>query len=372
MAFLTLIFKNLLRRPSRSLLTLLGIAIGIAAVVALTSLAWGFELSWSNVYRSRGVDLIVTQSKIRGAMPAAFDDTYITALRALPHVQTVAGTLCDIYSIEDAPTMIVAGWEPGAPSWEKVRTVKGAIPAPDSMDAAYVGEVAAELLHKTVGDTVQIETKEYKVVGIYSSPAMAENSSIVLPLRAMQELSDREDKVNFFEVFLEPGTTEAQLAELQTQIKTMMPGFSAFSAGSLAQNSVGVQLAKAMSIGTSLIALIVGAVGVMNTILMSVFERIDEIGVLLAIGWKRSRIRRMILLESVVLGFVGGAIGCMLGVVGTKLIQATPWLRGKIEADITPGLLLVSLLVAVALGALGGFYPAWLGSRMSPANAMRN
>jgi putative ABC transport system permease protein len=372
MAFLTLIFKNLLRRPSRSLLTLLGISIGIAAVVALTSLAWGFELSWSNVYRSRGVDLIVTQTKIRGAMPAAFDDTHKAALQALPHVRSVSGTLCDIFSIEDAPTMVVAGWEPGSPSWDKVRNVQGSMPAPDSMNSAYVGEVAAELLHKTVGDTVQIETKEYKITGIYSSPAMAENSSIVLPLRAAQELTDREGKVNFFEIFLQPGTTEAQLAELQTQIKTMMPGFSAFSAGSLAQNSVGVQLAKAMSIGTSLIALIVGAVGVMNTILMSVFERIEEIGVLLAIGWKRSRIRRMILLESVTLGFLGGAIGCLLGVIGTKLIQATPWLRGKIEADITPGLLLVSLLVAIALGALGGFYPAWLGSRMSPANAMRH
>jgi putative ABC transport system permease protein len=371
MAFLTLIFKNLLRRPSRSLLTLLGISIGIAAVVALTSLAWGFELSWSNVYRSRGTDLIVTQTKIRGAMPTAFDDSHMATLRALPHVRAVSGTLCDIFSIEDAPTMLVAGWETDYPAWDKVHTVKGAIPAPDSMDTAYVGEVAAELLRKTVGDTVQIETKEYKVCGIYSSPAMAENSSIVLPLRAMQELTDREGKVNFFEIFLQPGTTEAQVAELQTRIKEMMPGFSAFSAGSLAQNSVGVQLAKAMSIGTSLIALIVGAVGVMNTILMSVFERIEEIGVLLAIGWKRSRIRRMILLESVVLGFVGGVIGCLLGVVGTKLIQATPWLRGKIEADITPGLLLVSLLVAVALGALGGFYPAWLGSRMSPANAMR-
>ncbi len=372
MAFLTLILKNLLRRPSRSLLTLLGISIGIAAVVALTSLAWGFELSWSNVYRSRGTDLIVTQTKIRGAMPAAFDDSYKAALQALPHVRVVTGTLGDIFSIEDAPTMVVAGWEPGCPLWDKIRTVKGAAPAPDSMDTAYVGEVAAELLGKTVGDTVQIETSEYTICGIYSSPAVAENSSIIVNLRSMQALTDREGKVNFFEIFLDPGTSEQDVTALRKRIKEMMPGFSAFQAGTLAQNSVGVQLAKAMSIGTSLIALIVGAVGVMNTILMSVFERIQEIGVLLAIGWRRSRIRRMILLESMVLGFLGGAIGCGLGVVCTKLIQYTPWLRGKIEADITPTLLLVSLAISVALGALGGLYPAWLGSRMSPANALQH
>lgn len=370
MSFLTLIFKNLLRRPSRSLLTLIGIAIGIAAVVALTSLAWGFELSWSNVYRSRGTDLIVTQTNIRGAMPTAFSETHRTRLQALPHVRTVTSSLCDIFSVETAPTIVVAGWEAGSPGWDKVRVLEGEPPPDDAMDRAFIGEVTAELLGKTVGDTVQIETSEFTICGIYSSPAMAENSSIVLPLRSMQKLTDHEGKVNFFELFLQPGTTEAEVSALRARIKELMPGFSAFQAGTLAQNSVGVQLAKAMSIGTSLIALIVGAVGVMNTILMSVFERIQEIGLLLSIGWRRARIRRMILMESVVLGFLGGIFGCGLGIVCTKMIQATPWLRGKIEADITPGLLGISLLVAIILGALGGLYPAWIGSRMSPANAL--
>ena len=67
MSFLTLILKNLLRRPSRSLLTVIGIAIGIAAVVALTSLAWGFEQTWNNIYKARGTDIIVTKASTRSA-----------------------------------------------------------------------------------------------------------------------------------------------------------------------------------------------------------------------------------------------------------------------------------------------------------------
>jgi len=127
-----------------------------------------------------------------------------------------------------------------------------------------------------------------------------------------------------------------------------------------------------MSLATSLIALVVGAVGVMNTILMSVFERLQEIGVLLAIGWRRARIMRMILFESLLLSFVGGTAGCGLGLVATHMLQTSPWIRGKLEGEFSPMLLGGALLIALALGALGGFYPAWLGSRMSPMTALRH
>jgi putative ABC transport system permease protein len=372
MSFFTLILKNLLRRRSRSLLTVAGIAIGIGAVVALTALAWGFERSWVNAYKARGTDMIVTKTSTRSAMPAPFSAGLAADLRKLPRVREVSGVLSDIFSVEDSPSIIVFGWEPKSFLWTHLKLVSGAWPDANSENVAALGIISAEMLRKKIGDKVQLETSEYTVCAIYTSSALAENGAIILPLAELQKLMDRQDMVNFMNLRCESGTTEAQLDELRMLIKSNFKGLMAFSPGEVAQSNSAIQIAKAMSLATSLIALLVGAVGIMNTVLMSVFERLQEIGVLLAIGWRRARILQMILFESLLLSFAGGIGGICLGIVAVKILETTPWIRGKIESDVTPSLLLVALLIALALGTLGGLYPAWLGSRMSPVNALHH
>src|SRR5687767_12079474 len=100
MLFVSVIFKNLLRRRWRSVLTIMGIAIGIAAVVALNGLAWGFERSWVEVYKARGTDLIVTKPASRNGMQAAVSAEVQAGLRKLPKVAEVSGILADVFSIE--------------------------------------------------------------------------------------------------------------------------------------------------------------------------------------------------------------------------------------------------------------------------------
>ncbi len=372
MNFLALIIKNLLRRRARSLLTLVGVSIGIAAVVALTSIAWGFERSWGNVYKARGTDMVITKTIFRSTMPTPFPATIQREIKAMPGVKSVAGLLSEVFSVESAPSLILIAWEPGTTLWDHVRLSAGRIPAPDSTKEVMIGAVAAEMLHKTVGSEVQIETDEYVVTGIFSSDSLAENGSIILPLPTMQALMHQPDMVNFFDLQLEPGTTPAAFETLKETIKSRYEGLTAFSPGAVAQNNIAIQIAKAMSLATSAIALLVGAVGIMNTILMSVFERMHEIGVLLALGWSRQRIRWMILLESLVLSFAGGILGVGLGALTSQALQASPWVRGKIEGEISLTLIITSLFIAVALGAIGGLYPAWKGSRMSPATALRH
>ncbi len=372
MSFITLILKNLLRRPSRSLLTIIGIAIGIAAVVALTSLAWGFEQTWNNIYKARGTDIIVTKASTRSAMPAPFAISIRDELKAMPHVREVAGVLAEMFGVEDSPSLIVIGWEPGTSLWEHINLLQGRLPEALAKDELLLGTIAADMLHKKLGDKVQVEAVEFTVVGIFSSSAMAENGAAILPLLGMQALTDRKEMVNFFDVRMDPNTKPEELEQLRLAVKEKFKGLTAFNPGSVAQSNVGIQIAKAMSLATSIIALVVGAVGVMNTILMSVFERLREIGVLLAIGWRRGRILRMILLESLALSFVGGVLGCLMGVAGVNALQASPWIRGKLMGEVSPTLLGVAMLIAFALGAVGGLYPAWVGSRMSPVNALRH
>lgn len=371
MSFLTVVWKNLLRRRTRSLLTLAGIAIGVAAVVALTSIAWGFELSWQRAYLARGTDLIVLKVTSQSPMPTPFSLEKKAELLLLPHVQQVNGLLSDLVSIEGAPTMLVYGWELDGFLWEHLHLKAGRLPADNAEETVVLGVVAADILQKSVGSTIQIETGDYTVCGIFDSGALVENGAVIMALPQLQRVTDNAGKANFLNLRLTPGTTPQELEQLRATIKGRFPGFNAFTAGEVAQNNTAIQVAKAMSWATSLIALVVGAVGVMNTVLMSVFERTHEIGILLAIGWHRSRIVRLILYESMALSFLGGVAGIGLGFAAVKLLQVSPLMRGKIEGEISLGLFALALAIALALGTLGGLYPAIRGSRLHPSEALR-
>jgi len=110
--------------------------------------------------------------------------------------------------------------------------------------------------------------------------------------------------------------------------------------------------------------------GVTNTMLMSVFERKQEIAILLALGWRRNRVVRMILWESAMLGFLGGIIGVFLGVIGVRLLKRAPALRGMLEPDLRMDLMLTAIAIAVFVGVLSGVYPAWRSSRVAPSLAL--
>ena len=149
-----------------------------------------------------------------------------------------------------------------------------------------------------------------------------------------------------------------------------MPEARAVIAGEHIRDSQAYRMISAMSWGTSLLAVLVGVLGVMNTMLMTVFERTQEICVLLAIGWKRSRIVRMVLWESALLGFLGGVVGVLIGVVGVKLLVTTPAIRGLLEPELNPQLLVIAVAIAVVVGVFSGLYPAWRSSRFTPSHAL--
>lgn len=136
-------------------------------------------------------------------------------------------------------------------------------------------------------------------------------------------------------------------------------------------HSEGFRLVKAMSWGTSLLAILVGVLGVMNTMLMTVFERTHEICVLLAVGWTRGRIIRMVLYESALLGLFGGIVGVAIGAIGVKVLSETPAIRDLLQPDLSISLLGLSVVIAVVVGVISGLYPAWRSSRLTPSLALQ-
>jgi putative ABC transport system permease protein len=161
------------------------------------------------------------------------------------------------------------------------------------------------------------------------------------------------------------------MRKLCEEMTRLIPEARAEIAGEHIRQSQSYRIVSAMSWGTSLLAILVGVLGVTNTMLMTVFERKQEIAILLAIGWRRRRIVRMILCESAMLGFLGGVAGVGLGIAGVHVLQAAPAIRGLLEPDLNAQLILMSVAIAVIVGVISGLYPAWRSSRLAPSLALQ-
>jgi putative ABC transport system permease protein len=370
MSFFQVIFRGLWRRPVRTGLTVRGIAIGIAAVVALVGMSAGYEKSVAGQLDAIGIDIVVSNMQ-GGLMPKAFDESVRDRVAALPGVAAANATLMQMLSVEEAPMMVVYGREWGSFTWDQLRVVEGRLPRDAAEPAVVLGKLAAEVLRKKAGDRIQIETGDFEVAGIVDGQSVMENGSVNMSLPLFQEATGYEGRANFVNVRVDAAMDAAAVDALCRRIEQEHPGLRAVKASDVVGTSQGFRMARAMSWSTSLLALAVGVLGVMNTMLMSVFERKHEIGILLALGWQRSRIMALILCESAAMGLLGGLVGVALGALTLGALQLSPAVRGFLEPDLSAGLALTAVLLAVGVGVLSGLYPAWRSSRLSPSVALQ-
>jgi putative ABC transport system permease protein len=137
------------------------------------------------------------------------------------------------------------------------------------------------------------------------------------------------------------------------------------------QNTPDIQTLDTLSSAVSLIGVIAGALGTMNTMVMNVFERTREIGTFRAIGWRRTRVMGMIVGEALVMSFIGGGVGILFGFGLAAMTSRLPALVGYFSLEVTVETLVSGILIAVVLGILGGIIPAWWASRLSPIEALK-
>jgi putative ABC transport system permease protein len=368
MTFLTIVMRSLVRRPVRTGLTLVGIAIGIAAVVALVGISQGYEKSVEQQLDTIGMDLLVSDMT-GGISPKIYDASVAEQVGKLPEVKQSASVLMHFLSVEEVPFMMVSGREWGNFGWEKLTIVQGRMPKDANEHAVVLGTMAADLLKKKVGDRLQLEALELNVVGIVDGHSVVDNGAAILSLPVLQEARGEQGKINFVNVRVTKGLSADGMKNLIAEIKKIYPGGRATPTHEVVNTSQGFKVVRAMSWSTSLLAIIVGVLGVMNTMLMTVFERTHEIGIFLAVGWKRFRIVMMVLCESALLGFFGGIFGVIVGIIGLKIMEHTV-VRGMLQPDTSLMLLVKSVCIAVIVGVVSGLYPAWRSSLLSPAVAL--
>jgi putative ABC transport system permease protein len=220
------------------------------------------------------------------------------------------------------------------------------------------------MLGKSVGDAVEIEGRTFRVCGRFTSPSFSENGAVLMALQQLQDVAGRDGQVNFVALRLQNDAGPSALGDVRAAVLSRFSGFSAETSGELVRRNIAIQAARAMSLATSIVALAIGAIGITNTVLMSVLERRHEIAVLLALGWHRRRVVGMIVAEATLLSALGGIVGSVAGWAALRAFQWAPWFRGKIDTTAGAGLLASALVLSICLGAICGVYPAWRGSRL--------
>jgi len=381
MRLTTFILKNLLRRPVRSLLTGIGVALAVGAVVALVGISQGFERAFVDLLQRRNVDLMVVRAGKTERLTSTLDESIGRRLAELPEVETVIPGLMDMVSFPEADLISVGvqGWPPDSVLFDDIEIVAGRRLEPGDKGAVMLGTILARNLEKKVGDTIEIDMEPFRVVGIYQSFNVYENGSAVMLLSELQHLMDREGQVTGFQVVLKDAPDKARIIErVRQKIEALTDAqgrplkLAALPTRKYVDSTLQIRIARASAWLTSVVALVIGTVGMLNTMIMSVFERTREIGILRAIGWRRWRIMVTILGESLLLCVAGAVVGSLAAVGLTKWLSTLPRAAGYVQGDIAPVVLAQGFVLAVLVGLLGGAYPAYRGASLSPTEAIRH
>jgi putative ABC transport system permease protein len=372
MNFVTVILKNVVRRKTRSILTIVGLAVAVAATVALVGIASRFEQAYYELYEEQAVDLVVQAGGGSQMLNRGIDEAFVTRLEQLPGVKKAVGGLVDVVAFEefDLFLVVVNGWEPGSPLFDHLTIKQGRTLQSSDNKHVVLGKMLATNTGKKVGDTIEMYGETMQIVGVFESNNVYENSAVVISLKELQRLMDRPQKITAFLVTAKD-RTPAGVKQLKEQIEALMPNIQAEPMQSFVGSVSHIKVSRAMAWMTSAIALFIGAIGMLNTMVMSVHERIKEIGTLRAIGWRKGRVVRMILSESLLLSLLGAAVGTLLAVVLSRYFSHFPATSGFIDGYIAPRFMLLGFLMAVSVGVAGAAYPAWWGASLSPVEALR-
>ncbi len=374
MWMITFIFANLRGRPARSALTISGVAVAVAAVVSLVGIVRGFETSLLDLYEQRGIDLLVHQAGRVQMTSSVLPEALERKIAEVPGVAEVYPSLVDMLSLleDDMMGIPVQGWPLGSLPLAELKIIEGRGMLPDDQRPVMLGARLATAAGKQPGDTIEmLAGEEFTVVGIFESYNVFDSGSMVTRLEDLQRLLLRENEVTLFAVVVQDGNSES-IGQTVAAISDLQQGVEASPVRELAEKSSEIKIARSFAWLTSSIALVIGSIGMLNTLMMSVFERTREIAMLRALGWKRRRIITLILGEATLLCTGGAIIGILFAWLIVRFLSQLPAAGRMVAGDISPGVMLQGFVLALLLGLLGGLYPAWSAAKLPPVEGLRH
>jgi putative ABC transport system permease protein len=385
MHFTTFVLKNLFRRPVRSALTILGLAVAVGSMIALPGISHNIDAAVLKSLDARGVDLVVTSAGKTDQLTSDLDESLAEKARGIPGVIGVSTALVELVDLtrDSGATInvLLHGWTPDNFVFDDIKVTQGRkLEAGDRGRVMLGSKLAHENLNKSVGDTVTVLGETFEVVGIFESYIVYEDGSVAMPLKEVQRLASRPGKITGFSVRVQKSPTDpdASVEAVRQQVLALTDdkGRPAKLSAKPAPEYVGsvshLKMVRAMAWIVSAIGMLIGVISMLNTMIMSVLERTQEIGILRAIGWPRSRVFRMILTEAVLISLAAAVLGAIGATATTYVLSQFPQVNGFIEGGIAWSVILEGTGLSVLIALVGGAYPAIRAARLLPTEAIRH
>ena len=383
--YLKLAGKNLLRHSTRSALTMLGIAASVGVLFSVLSFNKGFTEGLAVELERTGLHFMVVPSGcahevaalvLHGAVIPKFLDTkvmeHVTATAGIDLVTPILvaqlpdpqrGKIDLIYGVDMS---VLSSIKPG---WE----ITGKIPEQDN--EILLGYEVAQHEKLQPGDQFSSsDGTNLLVAGIVGLTSSQDDAFIYLPIKTAQKLLDHPAAATAIGVKVKD---PARMVEITDALTAAVPGIQIVTMGEV-MNSISnlAASARALSLAIVLIAILISAVGVMNSILMAVFERTQEIGMMRAVGASRWDIFRIILEETTILSLSGGFVGILISILGSRMIEAfvrsvMPFVPSGKLISFDPGVAAGSVLFIFVIGLCSGIYPALKASKINPVEAIK-
>lgn len=380
--------KSILGNKMRSLLTMLGIIIGVLAVVVLVSIGQGANRSVSSSIQKLGTNLLSVNINTRRNNPITLDS--VTEIRRLDGVgqaspvATSSGTLkAGLQQYEDG-TLIAT-----TPGYDVIRNYTLArgrfLTQPDVDNRSFVavlGQEAARELFGTaaaVGESFTWQGYPFTVVGILdeigTSMAGSGDNLVIMPFTVGERLFRRKGISSVYVSALSADQVDLAQESLTAYMDSKTVGASSSTTYNIYNQSTvletlssATQSLTLMLGGIAAISLLVGGIGIMNIMLVSVSERTREIGIRKAIGASRFNILSQFLVEALVISLLGGILGLLISVAALRLLA--PML--KMDLSISPAIALLAVSFSLFIGTVFGLYPANKASKLLPVEALRH
>jgi putative ABC transport system permease protein len=363
----SLVWRNLMRRPARTVLTAAGVALGVGLIVALLSLATGVRKSAEELIHVGRADFGLFQADVSDFSRSLLSEGLAPRIAAVEGVSRVAKLKLFAGDNGRDDAFFVFGLDPTEFVWRRLVLVEGRRPRDDE---ALIGDSARQTLHVGVGGLLRVSRgRSFHVVGVYHSGDAFEDAGVVLPLRTVERLAHRPGEVTTVAVAVRPGLRARTVAQ---RVERRFPGTVAvYEPGQAIRVDTSSRLIVDTGWIISLLALIVGGIGVTNTMAMAVVERVREIGILRAVGWRSWRIALLIVSEAIGISLLALGVGLGLGILAAREFSDHTSTSGLVEPDFTAGVFAWGLAFALGVAVIGAAYPTWRAIRLTPIEALR-